>query len=497
MSYKHNLLLVIIILFIISCGDGSSDNNKSSNKNKIIKLDKASLQKGLGLQHALQLIAKKISPSVVEISGKVKNNMPKGNHPFFDGFRRYHEKFFNQRDNTNHPESIKNIGSGFIVDQNGFVVTNYQVIKGAEQIIIKLHDGKKYSAQVWGTDEISDIALLKINVNIKLPFLTINQTYNIKVGDFAIAIGSPFGLSGSMTVGIISAVGRDDLVFDRNAAFKHFIQTDASINRGSSGGPLLNIKGEVVGVTTITQGVDSHGSLGISFAIPVSIAGYVVEELKKHRVIERGFIGIIINNLSSSISKHLNIKTNGGVIVQNVQTGGPAHKGNMKNGDIITAVNKKKVKNTASLIQSVSNIKPGKTANFDIIRNGKKIKLKIIIGKRPKLVENWIEKSLKNNGGEENLSTWMGMSFGSIERYKNKFHLKVQKGVVIVKIDHNSPVLKSSIPLNVGDVIESIDYNQINDLQTFYQFVQQNQHKKSFIVTVVRNGRRFFTVIQK
>ncbi len=313
--------------------------------------------------------------SVVFISTEQTVKMPQNpflNDPFF-------QDFFGSEMKQPRTQKRTGLGTGFIISEDGFICTNYHVVAGVEKVKIKI-DKTSYDASVIGFDERTDLALLKINAKDKLTPVYFGNSDTVSVGDWAIAIGNPFGLDRTFTVGIISAVARRDL--DLMGDSQTQIQTDASINPGNSGGPLLNIYGEVIGVNRMIYS-QSGGNIGIGFAIPVNTAKNVLEQLKKHKKIKRGFIGVQIVPLTEDYAAEIGLKDNSGALVGQVTSGGPADKGGVATGDVIITVNGKDIKNFGDLISEVENAGIGKTLKLEVWRNKTKIALFITVAERP------------------------------------------------------------------------------------------------------------------
>jgi Do/DeqQ family serine protease len=313
--------------------------------------------------------------SVVFISTEQTVKMPQ--NPFFN------DPFFREfmGPETKQPRTQKRtgLGTGFIISEDGYICTNYHVVAGVDKVKVKV-DKTSYDAVVTGYDERTDLALIKINAKDKLTPVYFGNSDTINVGDWAIAIGNPFGLDKTFTVGIISSAARRDL--DLMGDSQTQIQTDASINPGNSGGPLLNIYGEVIGVNRMIYS-QSGGNIGIGFAIPVNTAKNVLEQLKHHKKIKRGFIGVQIVPLTEEYALELGLKDNSGALVGQVTDGSPAEKGGLNTGDVILTVNGKIIKNFGDLISEVENTPIGKTLKIEVWRNKNKIALFITVGERP------------------------------------------------------------------------------------------------------------------
>lgn len=311
-------------------------------------------------------------PSVVKIY--TSRTLPKA--PFNDPTL---NQLFNQNQN---PQEQNGLGSGVIIDPQGFIVTNYHVIQNADQIEVALADGKRVPASIVGTDPESDIAVLKIEGG-NLPNITLGHDDELQVGDVVLAIGNPFGVGQSVTMGIVSALHRDQLGIN---TFENFIQTDAAINPGNSGGALVDSNGHLIGINTaIVTGSNSGegANAGIGFAIPVSTMQEVAESIIKTGEFTRGYIGISSQNVTPEMAKTFNLPSMDGVIIANVRSDGPAGTAGVQVGDILTHVNDAPIKDTANMLSAIAKLKPGATANLKILRNGQNLDISVTIGKRP------------------------------------------------------------------------------------------------------------------
>ena len=326
--------------------------------------------------------ANKAMPSVVNIFTHSKVNRRLQSQqldPLFEFF--FRDKNLPQDENLEKsPKNVDSLGSGVIVTHDGYILTNNHVITGADTIEVALHDGRTVNAKIIGTDPESDLAVLKINLT-KLPAITLAGGYNVEVGDVVLAIGNPFGVGQTITMGIISALKRNHLGIN---TFENFIQTDAAINPGNSGGALVDTNGNLIGINTAIFS-KSGGNQGIGFAIPVLTAKQVMEQLINNGEVVRGWIGIIPRNIDQAIIDALGLKANTGAFVSKVMENGPAQIAGLKAGDIITKIDGKDIQDTASLLNTVAQIKPSTAVDCVILRQQQVIHVKITIGKRPNL----------------------------------------------------------------------------------------------------------------
>jgi serine protease DegQ len=328
---------------------------------------------GLTAADSFAPAAQKVIPTVVNVFTQQKVRNPA--HPALqDPIFRY---FFGDRLDSR-PRQASNLGSGVIVSPNGYILTNHHVVEAAEEIQVALADGKTLPAHVVGADPETDLAVLKIDAN-NLPAITFAQADSLNVGDWVLAVGNPFGVGQTVTAGIVSALGRTHLGIN---TFENFIQTDAAINPGNSGGALVDAAGNLVGVNSAIYS-RTGGSQGIGFAIPVSIARQVMEQIIKSGSVTRGWVGIEVQDLTPELAESFSLKNADGALIAGVLKGGPADTGGVRPGDILLAVNGNKVSDSASLLNLIAELKPGEKAQLTVARKQQSLNLKIQVGLRP------------------------------------------------------------------------------------------------------------------
>jgi serine protease DegQ len=318
--------------------------------------------------------AKKAMPSVVNIFTSKDVKVPR--HPFMDDplFRRF---FGDQLEgDTQHSSSL---GSGVIVGPEGYILTNHHVVEAADEIELALADGRKAPAKVVGTDPETDLAVLKVDLS-GLPAVTFGNPDKLSVGDIVLAIGNPFGVGQTVTMGIVSALGRSHLGI---STFENFIQTDAAINPGNSGGALVDASGNLVGINSAIYS-RSGGSLGIGFAIPANLAKQVMEQIVRTGAVTRGWIGVEVQDLSAELAESFKLSNIHGTLIAGVLRGGPADRAGIKPGDILVAVESREVLDSTSMLNLVAALEPGKQATLKILRNRNEMAVKVSVGKRPK-----------------------------------------------------------------------------------------------------------------
>jgi serine protease DegQ len=320
--------------------------------------------------------AKVAMPAVVNIFSS-KNAPKRGSNPqaSADPWFRF---FFGDRAPEQRQEPTASLGSGVIVSSEGYILTNHHVVDGADEIEVALTDGRKANAKVVGSDPETDLAVLKINLP-NLPAITLGRLENVRVGDVVLAIGNPFGVGQTVTMGIVSALGRSHLGIN---TFENFIQTDAAINPGNSGGALVDADGNLLGINTAIYS-RSGGSLGIGFAIPVSLAKQVMESIISTGSVVRGWIGVEPQDVTPEIAESFGLSRKDGALIAAVVQGGPADKAGLRPGDILTSVNGEPILDTTALLNSIAQLKPGAEAKVTVSRKGKAVELTIVVGKRP------------------------------------------------------------------------------------------------------------------
>ena len=399
---------------------------------------------------------------------------PRGRENQFDDF---FEKFFGE----NMPRDFKqpSMGSGFIIDAKGYVVTNNHVIEDADQIKVKLDDDTEFDAEVVGRDPNTDLALLKIESKKDLPVLPMGDSDELKIGQWVVAIGSPFGLERTVTAGIVSAKGR----VIGSGPYDDFIQTDASINPGNSGGPLLNMKGEVVGINTA---IIASGS-GIGFAIPVNLAEGIIAQLKSAGEVTRGWLGVAIQDLTTEMAEYYGLKDRKGVLVADVFEGDPADKAGIQAKDIILAVNGKKIETSRQLTAMIAGLKVGETAKVEVFRNGKSKTFAVKLAKRSD--EKLTARTLPPKSEEEEL----GIRVTNLtSEMAQRFNLGEAAGVVVVGVESDSKGSEAGV--RVGDIIKEINHQVIESVKDYTASVQKIETGESVNLFIWRKNAGFLII---
>jgi serine protease Do len=372
-----------------------------------------------------------------------------------DPFHDFFDKFFDEQ----HPRDFKqrSLGSGFIIDEEGYIVTNNHVIENADKIEVILKDEKEFDAEIVGRDANTDLALIKIKSRRDFPVLKFGNSSALKIGQWVVAIGNPFGLGHTVTAGIVSAKGR----VIGSGPYDDFIQTDASINPGNSGGPLLNLNGEVVGINTAIIA----GGQGIGFAIPVNMAKDVINQLKNSGEVTRGWLGVAIQDLSQDVAEYYGIKEKKGVLVTEVFPGDPADTAGVKPRDIIVAVNGKKVDSSRDLTRTIAGIGVGEVVKIQVLRNGKTKTFKATIAKRE-------ETKVYARKNHEQRQDKLGVEVADLSPdLARRYNIKAGEGVVVIGVADGSKAEEAG--LRVGDLIKEINHQPIRSADDLNKTIAQ------------------------
>jgi serine protease Do len=421
-----------------------------------------------------------VSPAVVHI--RVEKTVdttgpalgPFGGNPF--GGDQHFRDFFSHRFGPEQRPKFRQpgLGSGFIIDPKGYIVTNNHVVDGANTITVILKDETEYPGEVIGRDPVTDIALVKVEARGSLPTVVLGSSDALKVGEWVAAIGSPFGLQYTVTAGIVSAKGR----VIGSGPYDDFIQTDASINPGNSGGPLINMQGEVVGINTM---IIAQGQ-GIGFAIPIDLAKNIVDQLKADGEVTRGWLGITIQDLKGELARYYGVEDRSGVLVSSVVPGDPADQGGIQPNDIITKVNGHTVNSSRDLTNQAANLGVGDKARVTIIRNGKSQVLEVEIGKRPDTMASVSEK------GQREKDRQYGFKVTDVTpEMARRYDLEKTAGVIVVGVAPNSPA--DQVGIRQGDLIIEINHQQVASVRDFKNLMDQGRKADGIDLLVKRlNG---------
>lgn len=429
-------------------------------------------------------VAEKTIPAVVSVRTTFKRSQSSSGKVFesFGGFEdRFLERFFGfQRgegaESSPLPKS-QGQASGFIISPDGYVLTNGHVVRDGDLIEVQLEDGRQFEASLIGIDPNTDIALVKIDAK-NLPYLEFADSSKLKVGQWVIAVGNPLGLQTSLTVGVVSGVGRNNLDL---AALENFIQTDAAINRGNSGGPLLNARGEVVGMNTaIASG--SGGNIGIGFAIPSNLLSFVVDQLRNNGNVTRGYIGVVIQPIDYDLAKALGLDRVEGALVSEIQEDSPAGKAGLKRGDIILKVNGKAVDNPGALRNAVSTMKPGAKIALQVMREKKQINLTLEVGSHPDNDPVDEETGIKHGFGKNAL----GVTVKELtQEASERLGYIGEEGVVIEDFDPQGPAAFAG--LKKGTLVLEVNQEPVKTKAQFNKLVSSLE-KGGRVLLLIRQG---------
>ncbi len=428
-------------------------------------------------------LAEKLMPSVVNISTTQTVKTSSNQFPFqFPPGSPFEEMFKDFQRPTERQAS--SLGSGFIIEEDGIVITNNHVIAGADDILIKVN-AKEYNAKVLGADPYMDVAVLKIETKDKFTPVKFGNSDNARVGDWVVAIGNPFGLGGTVTSGIVSARNRDIGM----TRYDDFIQTDASINVGNSGGPLFNLKGEVIGINTAIIAPGQSGSIGIGFAIPANAASKVIDQLINYGETRRGWLGVRIQEVTKEIAEAVELNKPSGALVASVGEKSPADRAGVKAGDIILEFDGKKIDIMRTLPKVVANTKVGKSVQLKIWRNKKLITKRLTLG-RLESSEEFKEKKTKTKKSEETEIESLKITVRNLnEEDIASRNLKNIKGILITEISNKSP-LKGL--LNINDIIIEARRTQISKPSDLIDIVEKMKKKgdKNLLLSIIDNNNR-------
>lgn len=376
----------------------------------------------------------------------------------------------------------RTMGSGFVIDEDGYILTNHHVVDGAEEIQVQFSDRSEYSATVIGSDRRSDLALLKIEAK-DLPSLEFADSEEIKVGSWVLAIGSPFGLDYSVTAGIVSAIGRS-LPTDRGENYVPFIQTDVAINRGNSGGPLFNLEGDVVGINSQIYS-PTGGSVGLSFSIPVSIAENVVAQLRASGKVRRGYFGVAITDVTKDLAEALGLPGPMGAAVSKVTENSAAANGGVLDGDIIVEVAGQIILRSGDLPHIVGLIEPGSSVDVEVYRQGKKRRLSVIVGALEE--EDDIQTRLSDRIDQ------LGMTVEEASQRELRA-LRIRRGLKVTRVSQGSSADVAG--LRSGDIIVQLGYSAIEDIEQYQDFIGNLRKDIPEMVRFYRDGQPYITTVK-
>ncbi len=438
-------------------------------------------------------LVKAVQPAVVNIATTARAEaavIPEFRFPEGSPFERYFRDFFGHGF-PGQPEmgpgpKARALGSGFIIDPDGYVVTNNHVIDRAEEITITVNGGDHYPAKIIGRDPKTDLAVLKIDADRPLPYVEFGDSDTAQVGDWVIAVGNPFGLGGSVSAGIISARGRDI----QSGPFDDYLQIDAPINRGNSGGPLFDRDGKVIGINTAIFS-PSGGNVGIGFAIPSTMAKTIVEQLKESGQVQRGFLGVQIQEVTEEIAQSLDLDEAKGALIASVEPNGPAEEAGLKTGDLILEFNGQKVERLKDLPRLVAAAKAGEKAEVRVLRDGKERSVKVQVGRMPGDDMTAMKSPESKNSDQAKL----GVTLAPLTaEYRQRLRLPDDaEGVVIVDVERGSPAAREG--LRAGDVIKRVGNKKVATPEEVIEALKGQAKRKAVLLLISRQGNDRFIAV--
>jgi serine protease Do len=470
-TFKYYLLLCVIAFYLLFSGVETIDA-------------RTTVAPPMVPQNFTEL-AESVSPAVVNIrtvrtitgGGRVFRDFQRGPFGQGDPFKDFFERFFGEEHQREFRQ--RSLGSGFIIDPEGFIITNNHVIDGADEIVIKLKNGKEFNAEIVGKDQNTDLALLKVKSPENFQAIKLGNSDSLQVGQWVLAVGSPFGLEQTVTAGIVSAKGR----VIGSGPYDDFIQTDASINPGNSGGPLTNMEGEVVGINTAIVATGQ----GIGFAIPINLARGIIEQLKATGEVTRGWLGVAIQDLTQEMVEYYNLRDSNGVLVAQVFENDPADKAGIKAQDIIISVNGKKIENSRGLTSMIADLEVGEKAKVVALRNGKEKTFTVEIAKRED--ERLASERTSSNGETGEL----GIQVSNITpEVANRLNISETDGVIVTAVDSGS---KSDVAgIQSGDIIREINRTRIQNVQDFKSILGSINEGESINIFIHRVNTGFIVI---
>ena len=455
-----------------------------------VPMDETAVPRSAGPYESFAPVVKKVAPAVVKVvvTTSRAGNVPDQQGPGFDDpFWRH---FFGgpMMPQRQMPAPLEHgLGSGVIVTKDGYILTNNHVVDGAKDVQVTLQDGREFRAKVIGRDSKSDIAVIKIDAD-NLPTVRFADSQKVQVGDIALAIGNPFGVGQTVTHGIVSATDRGGMGIED---YEDFIQTDAAINPGNSGGALVDADGRLIGINTAILS-RSGGNQGIGFAIPSDLARSVMTSLVEYGHVTRGYLGVMIQDVTPSLAKEFNLKQNTGALVGDVLPNGPAEKSGLKDGDVVLQFNGKKVPTGRDLKLTVAETKPGTKVPVEIMRNGSTKTIEVTVGQLP-----GPQNLAQNNGGnKQDTGTLQGVGVSDLNgQARQQFKIpETVQGAIVTQVQPNSAA--SQAGLKPGDVIESINRHPVKDAEQAVQLTE-NAKDKHTLLRVWSDGGSHYVVVDE
>lgn len=424
-----------------------------------------------------------VSPAVVKINTVIKGRKPQGQQNLKGQLPEIFRELLEQRNRQQQPpRDARSMGSGFVISEDGYILTNHHVVDQATEIQVLFADRREYTATIVGSDRRSDLALLKIDAT-DLPTLSFAEADELRAGDWVLAIGSPFGLDYSVTAGIVSAIGRS-IPTEKGENYVPFIQTDVAINPGNSGGPLFNLDGEVVGINSQIYS-RSGGSIGLSFSIPTSVALTVVDQLKKNGTVQRGWLGVVMQDVDKALAESLELGKPQGALINAVEPDGPADDAGIVPGDVIVRFNGQPIIDSGDLPHVVGAIAPGKKVKVEVYREGKRKTINVKVGA---LDKDGAKVADRSNGADR-----LGLAVEKLADQERQ-QLRLRGGIVVVEVSPESAAANAG--LRGGDIIVQLGYSRIDDLDEYQQVIAELPKDTPIAIRFYRQGRAIFRTIQ-
>jgi serine protease Do len=478
-------LLAVVVGFVGLLGPGIAARFTYAMQSAKAEVAAEKLQTAKELSTAFSQVAEVLKPSVVSIRSekiiKPQERIPRG----FEGHRFFGDEFFERFFNGRQPQQKRKkrgLGSGVIVSEDGYILTNAHVVKGADKVITKLSDKREIEAEVVGTDIKTDLAVIRIDANNLHP-ATLGDSDNLHIGEWVVAAGTPFGLSHTITTGIVSAKGRANVGI---AEYEDFIQTDAAINPGNSGGPLVNLRGEVIGINTAILSA-SGGYMGIGFAIPSNMAESIMNSLIEKGKVVRGYIGVYMQDLTKNLARSFDYDSTEGVLVSDVIEDTPAAESDLQEGDIIVEYRGKQVKDINDLHSWVAETEPGTDVELRLFRDGEYKTIELTVGERGEEVAAAEEEAqpAENIGmAVRNLTTELAQRLG----------LETTEGVIVVEVEQFSIAAEAGI--RPKDVIIRVEGEPVTNVREFRQAIAANDLDEGIRLVVLTRGMKRFVFLQ-
>lgn len=427
---------------------------------------------------AFSSVAKKVSPSVVFIRIERRRQSPFHGSPFDEEFLR---RFFGVPGDIPQDRTEAGQGSGFIFSRDGYILTNNHVVGDADRMTVRLIDGREFEATLVGSDPPSDVAVIRIETDDDLPILELGDSDALEVGEWVLAIGNPFGLSHTLTVGVVSATGRSSIGV---ADYENFIQTDAAINPGNSGGPLVNLDGQVIGINTAIFS-QTGGSMGIGFAIPINMARAIQRQLLEHGEVTRGLLGVVIQDLTPELADSFGVEGRKGALVAEVMPDSPAKRAGIQRGDIVLEMDGKAVANVAQLRNRIALTAPGTKARFRILRDGRERVVSVVIGKLD-------AQTVASSADPANIGE-IGLTVSEIDEERaQSLGYEGTSALVITSVEANGPAARAG--LRRGMFIRQVNRRNVSTTAEFLEAIRAGDPDLALLLVQDAQGTRFVPI---